>query len=235
MRAGDPVGTERSSEERPRAVVSWSSGKDSAYSLHRARRAAELEIVGLLTTITETFARVSMHGVRQELLARQTEAAGLPLYPVSIPFPCPNAIYEERMRQMIARLRADGVSRIVFGDLYLEEIRSYREDRLRGSGIRPVFPLWGRATRDLAHEMIASGMRATIVAVDPRKLSGGFAGRSFDEDLLRELPAGIDPCGENGEFHTFVTDGPMFRHPIAVRAGAVVERDGYVFADLEPV
>lgn len=180
MRAGDPVGTERSSEERPRAVVSWSSGKDSAYSLHRARRAAELEIVGLLTTITETFARVSMHGVRQELLARQTEAAGLPLYPVSIPFPCPNAIYEERMRQMIARLRADGVSRIVFGDLYLEEIRSYREDRLRGSGIRPVFPLWGRATRDLAHEMIASGMRATIVGVDPRKLSGGFARRSFD-------------------------------------------------------
>jgi uncharacterized protein (TIGR00290 family) len=215
-------------------VVSWSSGKDSAYSLHLARRAGELEIVGLITTVTETFARVSMHGVRQELLERQAEALGLPLYPVLIPFPCPNAIYEERMGQMVARLRAEGVSRIVFGDLYLEDIRSYREEKLRGTGMRPVFPLWGRATRDLAHEMIASGLRATIVAVGPRKLAGEFAGRSFDENLLRELPAGVDPCGENGEFHTFVSDGPMFRHPIAVRVGAVVERDGFVFADLEP-
>ncbi len=215
-------------------MVSWSSGKDSAYSLHLARRAGELEIVGLLTTITETFARVSMHGVREELLERQANAAGLPLYPVAIPFPCPNAVYEERMGAMIARLREEGVSRIVFGDLYLEDIRSYREDKLRETGIRPVFPLWGRATRDLAHEMIASGMRATIVAVDPRKLPGTFAGRSFDETLLCELPAGVDPCGEHGEFHTFVSDGPMFRAPVAVRPGAVVERDGFVFADLEP-
>ncbi|EQD47431.1 protein containing DUF71, ATP-binding region [mine drainage metagenome] len=234
MRATDPTDVERRSEDRPRAVVSWSSGKDSAYSLHLARRAGELEIVGLLTTITETFARVSMHGVRKELLERQADVAGLPLYPVSIPFPCPNAIYEERMGQMIARLREEGVSRIAFGDLYLEDIRSYREGKLRGTGIRPVFPLWGRATRDLAHEMIRSGMRATIVAVDPRKLPGTFAGRSFDETLLCELPAGVDPCGENGEFHTFVSDGPMFRGPVAVRPGAVVERDGFVFADLEP-
>jgi len=234
MRAQDPAGGERGSEDRPRAVISWSSGKDSAYSLHRVRRAGELEIVGLLTTVSETFGRVSMHGVRQVLLERQAEAAGLPLYPVSIPFPCPNAIYEERMGQMIARLRREGVSRIVFGDLFLEDIRSYREDKLRGTGIRPVFPLWGRATRDLAHEMITSGMRATIVSLDPRKLSGTFAGRSFDEALLRELPAGVDPCGENGEFHTFVSAGPMFRGPVAVRPGAVVERDGFVFADLEP-
>lgn len=234
MRSAEGVGSRGELEGRPRAVVSWSSGKDSAYGLHLVRTAGELNVIGLLTTITETFARVSMHGVREELLRRQAEVAGLPLYPVRIPFPCPNAVYEERMGQMIARLKADGVRRIVFGDLFLEDIRSYREEKLRGTGIRPVFPLWGRATRDLAHEMIASGVRATLVAVDPRKLPASFAGRSFDAALLRELPAGSDPCGENGEFHTFVSDGPMFRRPVAIRPGAVIERDGFVFADLEP-
>lgn len=220
--------------DRPKAVVSWSSGKDSAYSLYQVLRAGELEVVGLLTTITETFARVSMHGVREVLLEQQAAAAGLPLYRVPIPFPCPNAVYEERMTAVVDRLRRDGVSRMVFGDLYLEDIRSYREDKLRPTGIRPVFPLWGRPTRDLAHEMIAKGMRATLVAVDPRKLAASFAGRAFDEALLADLPTGADPCGENGEYHTFVSDGPMFRRPVAVRPGAVVERDGFVFADLEP-
>ena len=224
----------RRSEDRPKAVISWSSGKDSAYSLYRVQRGGALDVVGLLTTVTETFARVSMHGVREVLLDRQAEATGLPLYRVPIPSPCPNPVYEERMSQTIDRLRTEGVSRIVFGDLYLQDVRSYREEKLRPTGIIPVFPLWGRATRDLAHEMIASGLRAIVVTVDPGKLPAAFAGRAFDAAFLDELPAGTDPCGENGEFHTFVTDGPMYRHGIAVRPGAVVERDGFVFADLEP-
>ncbi len=224
----------RRSEDRPKAVISWSSGKDSAYSLFQIQREGALDVVELLTTVTDAFARVSMHGVREVLLERQAEAAGLPLYRVPIPSPCPNSVYEERMSRMVDRLRTEGVSRLVFGDLYLEDIRRYREEKLRPTGIRPVFPLWGRATRDLAHDMIASGLRATVVALDPRKLPATFAGRAFDDAFLRDLPAGIDPCGENGEFHTFVTDGPMFRHGIAVRPGEVVERDGFVFADLEP-
>ncbi len=219
---------------RPKAVVSWSSGKDSAFSLYEVRRTGEIDVVGLLTTVTERFGRVSMHGVRESVLEAQAVAAGLPLYRVSIPSPCPNEVYEAKMGEMIARLRADGVTRVVFGDLYLDDIRRYREQHLAGTGIEPIFPLWGRPTDALARAMIRSGLRATLVAVDPRKLPARFAGRAFDESLLAELPPGVDPCGENGEYHTCVTTGPMFAAPLKVRPGPIVERDGFVFADLIP-
>jgi uncharacterized protein (TIGR00290 family) len=219
--------------DRPRAVVSWSSGKDAAYSLHEVRRAGAVEVVGLLTTVTETYGRVSMHGVRETVLDAQARATGLPLYKVPIPSPCPNEVYEKAMGSMLVRLRSDGVRRIVFGDLFLEDIRSYREEKLRGTGIEPIFPLWGRPTRALADEMIDAGLRARIVALDPRELPASFAGRPFDRALLGELPATVDPCGERGEFHTCVIDGPMFDRAIPVVPGEVVQRDGCVFADLE--
>jgi uncharacterized protein (TIGR00290 family) len=222
-----------STSGRPRAVVSWSSGKDSAYSLYEARRAGELDVVGLLTTVTDTYARVSMHGVRETVLDAQARAAGLPLYKVRIPSPCPNSVYEREMGAVIARLTNEGVTRMVFGDLFLEDIRAYREEKLRGTGVEPVFPLWQRPTRALAEEMIDAGLRAHIVALDPRHLPASFAGRSFDRQLLADFPEGIDPCGERGEFHTCVVDGPMFSAPIPVRPGEVVHRDGFVFADLE--
>lgn len=218
---------------RPRAVVSWSSGKDSAYALHEARRAGELEVVGLLTTVTEAYGRVSMHGVRESVLDAQARAARLPLYKVAIPSPCPNDAYERAMGRMLERLGVEGIQCIVFGDLFLEDIRTYREEKLKGTGIAPAFPLWGRPTSLLAEEMIASGLRARIVALDPRRLPTTFAGRSFDRELLAALPPGVDPCGERGEFHTCVTDGPMFDRPIPVVPGVVVQRDGFVFADLE--
>lgn len=217
---------------KAKAVVSWSSGKDAALALYETVRTGELEVVGLLTTITENFDRVSMHGVRREVLAAQARAAGLPLVPVTIPFPCPNEAYERAMTEALVRLRADGVTSVVFGDLYLQDVRDYRVERLRGTGIEAVFPLWGRPTAALARTMIASGIEATLVCVDPRKLPRSFAGRRFDEALLAELPTGTDPCGENGEFHTCVTGGPMFRRPIETTPGPVVERDGFVFADL---
>lgn len=226
----DPTGPPPAS--RPRAVVSWSSGKDSALALYETIRTGTLDVVGLLTTITEPFDRVSMHGVRREILEEQACAAGLPLYPVLIPSPCPNEVYERQMAQVVERLRADGVSKMVFGDLYLQDIRTYREEKLAGTGIEPLFPLWGRPTRALAEEMVSLGIEATLVAVDPRKLDGSFAGRRFDSRLLRDLPPGVDPCGENGEFHTCVTAGPMLRWPLPVVAGPVVERDGFFFADL---
>jgi uncharacterized protein (TIGR00290 family) len=218
-----------------RAVVSWSSGKDSAWALAEVRRSSEVAVVGLLTTISERFERVSMHGVREALLEQQARATGLPLYKVGIPYPCPNAVYEERMKGATARLRADGVDSVVFGDLFLENVRRYREERLEGTGITPLFPLWGKPTRELAEEMIGGGLRATLVVVDPRHLPPSFAGREFDRTLLADFPPGVDPCGERGEFHTCVTAGPMFSRAIEVRRGPVVERDGFVFADLEPV
>ena len=224
---------DRAETPRPKAVVSWSSGKDSAYSLYEVRRSGELDVIGLLTTVTETYGRVSMHGVRESILDAQARAAGLPVYKVAIPSPCPNAVYERAMSAMLERLRTDGVSRVVFGDLFLEDIRAYREEKLRGTGVDPVFPLWGRPTPALAEEMIERGLRATLVAVDPRKLPARFAGRAFDKELLAELPPEVDPCGERGEFHTCVTAGPMFAAPFAVRPGEVVQRDGFVFADLD--
>jgi uncharacterized protein (TIGR00290 family) len=218
--------------DKPRAFVSWSSGKDAAFALHEVRRAGELDVVGLLTTVTTNFARVSMHGVRESVLEAQARAVGLPLLKVEIPWPCPNETYERAMRAAIARLRDLDVTRMVFGDLFLEDVRAYREDRLRGTGIEPVFPLWGRPTRPLAHAMIDAGLDARLVALDPRKIPRRFAGHRFDRELLDHLPAEIDPCGERGEFHTCVVAGPMFAAPIPVVPGEVVDREGFVFADL---
>ena len=193
-----------------------------------------MEIAGLLTTVTDSYHRVSMHGVREEVLELQAERAAIPLVKVRIPAACVNADYERAMETALAEARDRGVTRVVFGDLFLEDIRRYREDRLRSTGIEPIFPLWGRDTRELALEMIDGGLRAVVVCLDPSRVPAGMAGRRFDRSFLEALPAGVDPCGEKGEFHTCVVDGPMFRSPLEVDAGAVVSRDGFVFADLEP-
>jgi uncharacterized protein (TIGR00290 family) len=217
---------------KPKALISWSSGKDSAFALHEVRRAAEFEVVGAVTTITETFGRVSIHGVRQEILLAQLEAAALPPRLVPIPYPCPNEAYEARMGEEVARAVKDGITHMIFGDLYLADIRAYREQKLAGTGITPVFPLWERPTRLLAQAMMASGLEAYLATVDLKKLSADFAGRKFDEQLLADLPEGVDPCGENGEFHTCVVAGPMFSRPLRVQPGERVERDGYAYCDL---
>jgi uncharacterized protein (TIGR00290 family) len=216
---------------RPKALISWSSGKDSAFALHEVRRAGEFDVVGALTSVTETFARVSIHGVRQEILLAQCEAAGLPPRIVPIPYPCPNEIYEARIGAAVAAAAAEGITHIIFGDLFLADIRAYREQKLAGTGITPVFPLWQRPTLPLAHAMIECGLEAYIATVDLKKLPE-FAGRQFDAQLLADLPDGIDPCGENGEFHTCVVAGPMFSRRIPVVTGERVERDGYAYADL---
>jgi uncharacterized protein (TIGR00290 family) len=218
----------------PQAVVAWSTGKDSAFALEEVRRAGELEIVGLLTTVSEAYGRVSMHGIRESLLDLQAERLGLPVHKVRIPTPCPNEVYEVAMGKALARLRTEGVRHVVFGDLFLEDVRRYREARMAGTGVTPVFPLWGRPTNPLAHAMLSSGLRATLSCVDPRRLPARFAGREFDSELLAELPSEVDPCGENGEFHTFVHALPSFERRIPIRTGPVVERDGFVFADLLP-
>jgi uncharacterized protein (TIGR00290 family) len=218
--------------QKPKALISWSSGKDSAFALHEIRRAGEFEVVGALTTVTETFARVSIHGVRQEILRAQCNAAGLPQTIVPIPYPCPNEIYEARMGEAVASAVGAGVTHMIFGDLYLADIRAYREQKLAGTGITPVFPLWQRPTADLARTMIASGLEAWLATVDLKKLPGKFAGRKFDAQLLADLPDGIDPCGENGEFHTCVVAGPMFSRRLAVTTGERIERDGYAYCDL---
>lgn len=215
-----------------RALLSWSSGKDSAFALHVLRQQQGVEIVGLMTTVSEPYARVAMHGVRVELLRAQADAAGLPLWEVLLPSPCDNAQYEMRMSAVLARARDEGIGAVAFGDLFLEDIRRYREERMVGTGIEPIFPLWGRPTAALAHEMVALGLRARITCVDPQKLPRSYAGRDFDEALLAALPTSVDPCGERGEFHTFAYDGPMFRRGVAITTGEVVERDGFVFADL---
>lgn len=218
----------------PKACVSWSSGKDSAFALWEAQRDGQIDVACLLTTVNEAHGRVAMHGVRDSLLDRQIAALGLPCLKVSIPSPCPNEVYEARMREATARLRQDGVTHMVFGDLFLEDIRAYREERLREAGLTGVYPLWGRDTRTLARAMIDSGLVAHLTCVDPRRLDRSFAGRRFDAGLLADLPDSVDPCGENGEFHTVVTGGPMFSAPIPVIVGEVVERDGFVFADVIP-
>jgi uncharacterized protein (TIGR00290 family) len=193
-----------------------------------------VEIAGLLCVVNVVHGRSAMHAVRESLIEAQAAAAGLPLRKAFIPSPCPNEAYEAAMAEALDGARADGISAVAFGDLCLEDVRRYREDRFRGTGIEPVFPLWGRDTRMLAREMIAGGLRAHLTCVDPRHLPREFAGRAFDESLLADLPPGVDPCGEKGEFHTCVVAGPMFRHPICIRAGETVERDGFVFADLIP-
>jgi uncharacterized protein (TIGR00290 family) len=213
-------------------LVSWSSGKDSAWCLHLLQRNPEYEVAGLLTTLNAAFDRVAMHSTRREILEAQAAAAGLPLQVVPLPWPCSNEHYEDAMRNACDTAVANGIRAIAFGDLYLEDIRRYREEHLRNIHLTPVFPVWGRDTRDLLQEMIAAGVKTRIVCVDPKKLPREFAGRDLDEDLLRDFPANVDPCGENGEFHTCVYDGPMFRNPIPIESGEVVERDGFVFADV---
>jgi uncharacterized protein (TIGR00290 family) len=217
-----------------RAWMSWSSGKDSALALHRARQDRELDVVGLLCTVNTDANRVAMHAVRRELLLAQGERVGLPVRVVELPWPCPNAVYEERMAEALAAATREGVERMVFGDLFLADIRAYREQMLAGTGIAPVFPLWDEPTGPLAREMLAVGIRAVLTCVDPAQLPGAFAGRAFDAELLDDLPASVDPCGENGEFHTFVWDGPGFAAPIPVAVGDVVTRDNFVFADVVP-
>jgi uncharacterized protein (TIGR00290 family) len=219
---------------RKRALVAWSSGKDSAYALHLARQDPGLEIVGLLTTVTDAYERVAMHGVREALLDAQAASVGLPLVKVRIPSPCPNQVYERAMGDAMAQALAQGVDHVVFGDLFLADIRAYREKQLARIGMTPLFPLWLRDTGALAREMIADGLSAVLTCVDPKQLDRSFAGRRFDGALLDALPSSVDPCGENGEFHTLVTAGPMFARPIRVSTGEVVERDGFVFADVLP-
>jgi len=219
---------------RPRALLAWSSGKDSAWALHELRRAGQVEVAGLLTTLTDPFARVSMHAVREELLDRQAAALGLACRKVRIPWPCPNDRYQQEMARALAEARAEGISHAVFGDLFLQDVRAYREAQLAGTGIAPLFPLWGRDTARLAREMIDGGLRAVLTCVDPRRVSPALAGRAFDAALLADLPPGVDPCGENGEFHSFAWDGPMFASAVAIAPGEIVEREGFVFADLLP-
>ena len=216
--------------------MSWSSGKDSAFALRVARERPDLEITALLTTVTDEFARVSMHGVREELLRAQARAVGLPLVEVRIPSPCTNAVYEARMAEALSRAAEDGVDTVVFGDLYLADIRAYREEKLSAIGFRAEFPLWKRDTGELAREMIASGLRAVLTCVDPRRVPRELAGREFDTRLLDELARlpGVDPCGENGEFHTFAHAGPPLSLPVPIQVGEIVERDSFVFADVLP-
>ncbi|MGQ9833562.1 MAG: ATP-binding protein [Candidatus Villigracilaceae bacterium] len=219
-----------------RVLLSWSSGKDSAWALHLLRRQSDVEIVALLTTFNETNNRVAMHGVRMELVEQQAQAAGLPLWAVPLPFPCSNEEYEARMSAVLKRARRENITHVAFGDLFLEDIRAYREKSMAGSGIQPLFPLWcsPAETPALAQAMIQGGLRTVIVTLDPKRLSPAFAGRLYDTRFLLELPETVDPCGENGEFHTFCFEGPMFEHLIAIRTGETVTRDGFVFTDLLP-
>ncbi|MCA9000277.1 MAG: adenine nucleotide alpha hydrolase [Planctomycetes bacterium] len=218
-----------------RTWMSWSSGKDSAWSLWQLQRDPSIELCGLLTTVNETHGRVAMHAVRQRLLEMQAQRTGLPLIQVDIPYPCSNEQYQDAMARAMERARADRIEAVAFGDLFLEDIRAYREKNLEPTGIEPIFPLWGRDTRELAQEMIEGGLQATLTCVDPKQVSPAFAGRAFDDQLMRDLPEGSDPCGENGEFHTFVHAGPMFHAPIPIQVGERVEHDGFQFTDVLPV
>jgi uncharacterized protein (TIGR00290 family) len=215
-----------------RILLAWSSGKDSAWALHVLRQSGEYEVVGLLTTFNEAFDRVAMHAVRRQLVEAQAAAVGVPLWPVYIPWPCSNEEYESKMASACERAIADGIEAIAFGDLYLEDVRAYRERQLAPTGLTPLFPLWKIPTDRLVREMIAAGQRATITCVDPKKLGREFAGREIDLALVNALPEGVDPCAENGEFHSFAFAGPQFAHPLDIRAGEVVDRDGFVFADV---
>jgi len=216
-----------------KTLLSWSTGKDSAWALQRLRQDPSVHLVGLLTTINAAFGRVAMHGVRRDLLAAQAAAVGLPLFVLPVPHPCPNAVYERIMGEFVARQAAVGVTAMAFGDLFLEDIRRYREQALAGTGLAPLFPLWGSDTAALARDMIEAGLGGYMTCLDPRKLPESFVGRPFDAELLADLPAGVDPCGENGEFHTFACAGPMFNRPLVLERGDVVRRDGFVFCDLK--
>jgi uncharacterized protein (TIGR00290 family) len=220
---------------QPRVLVSWSGGKDAAWALHELQQAGDIELAGLLTTVVPTFQRVAMHGVRVELLRAQATAAGLPLVEVALDWPSDNSSYEAAMLAALARLRDEwSITHVAFGDLFLEDVRAYRERLLQGTGLEPLFPIWLRPTRPLVETMLAAGLRAHVVCLDPGKLSPDLAGRVLDAGLLDQLPEGVDPCGERGEFHTFVSAGPMLRWPIAVTNGEVVQREGFVYTDLQP-
>ncbi len=215
-----------------RTLLSWSSGKDSAWSLHLLRHRNEHEVVGLLTTFNQAANRVAMHAVRRSLVEAQAKEVGVPLWDVDLPQPCSNADYERIMKKTCETAVQSGIEYIAFGDLFLTDVRAYREKQLENSGLQPVFPVWGMPTRELAHSMIKSGLRAKLSCVDPKCLAAEFVGRDFNEQLLSDLPQDIDPCGENGEFHTFVYAGPMFENNLSVEVGEIVSRDGFVFADL---
>ena len=215
-------------------LLSWSSGKDSAWTLHVLNKTRPGTVAALLTTVNEAVDRVAMHAVRREVLEAQASAAGLPLRVVPIPHPCSNEIYEERMRDAVAQAVGEGFTHAAFGDLFLEDVRRYREERLNGSGLEPLFPIWGIPTELLAREMIDGGLRARLACVDTRVLDPAFAGREFDHSLLSELPAGVDPCGERGEFHTCVYAGPMFRAPLTIDIGEMVSREPFRWCDLVP-
>lgn len=218
-----------------KALLAWSSGKDSAWALHVLRQQGGVEVGAMLTTFNQTYGRVAMHAVRRELVEMQAAAAGLPLWPVELPWPCPNEVYERLMAEACGRAAAEGFDTVAFGDLFLEDVRAYREKQLQGTGLAPLFPLWGLETRSLAREMIAAGQRAYVTCVDPSKLPSSFAGREFNVAFLEEIPPDVDPCGERGEFHSFVFAAPAFARPLHVRTGEVVRRDGFVFADVLPV
>jgi uncharacterized protein (TIGR00290 family) len=216
-----------------RVLLSWSSGKDSAWALHLLRRDPNIELVGLLTTLNTAFDRVAMHGTRRSILEAQADAAGLPLWIVPLPWPCSNEIYEQRMTDVCNRAIAEHIEAMAFGDLFLQDVRAYREKQLKPTGLEPLFPLWEIPTDQLAREMIAGGLHAKLACVDTKQLPGSFAGRDFDEALLRDLPPETDPCGERGEFHTCVYAGPMFTAPLQIEPGEIVNRDGFVFADFK--
>jgi uncharacterized protein (TIGR00290 family) len=215
-------------------LLSWSSGKDSAWSLHLLRQNPDFRVEALLTTFNRSADRVAMHAVRRELAEAQAARTGLPLWAVDLPWPCSNAVYEELMQGVWARATTSGITAMAFGDLFLEDIRAYREQQLKSTGLTPVFPVWQIPTHQLARELIDAGVKAKITCVDPAKLNPAFAGRDYDLEFLRDLPSSVDPCGENGEFHTFVYDAPVFSHAIPIRAGEIVTRDGFVFADVLP-
>ncbi|WP_418139908.1 ATP-binding protein [Oceanimonas smirnovii] len=219
---------------KQKLLMSWSSGKDSAWALHQLQQNADYEVAGLFTTVNQAFERVAMHGVRTTLLQQQADAMGLPLEIIPLPWPCSNEDYQQLMGNFVARAKAQHISAFGFGDLLLEDVRQYREDRLANSGIEAVFPIWHTPTDTLPHNMLQNGMRAVITCLDPNKVPREFAGRELTAELLAQLPEGTDLSGENGEFHTFVFDGPMFKTPVAITPGDIVERDGFVFADFLP-
>lgn len=219
---------------KKRVLLAWSGGKDSAWTLQVLRREPDVEIAGLFTTIDSETDRVAVHAVRTSLLAAQADSAAVPLHKINIPHPCPNVIYEERLGGFIAQARRGGITHVAFGDLFLEDIRRYREKQFAASGVELLFPLWGLPTRALAEEMTASGLRAWITCVNSRRAPAEWAGRIFDSQFVSRIPGDVDPCGENGEFHTFVFDGPMLHAPVRARPGPVTESDGFVYADLTP-
>lgn len=223
-----------SATSRRRTLLSWSSGKDSAWALHVLRQDPQVDVVGLFCTVNQEFERVAMHAVRVELLERQAKSVGLPLHRIEIPYPCSDAVYGAAMTSFLAQAQQAKIECFAFGDLFLDDVRRYREERLAGTGITPLFPLWGIPTQDLAREMLRGGLKAVITCIDPKRLTKNFVGREYDESFLNDLPGDVDPCGENGEFHSFAFAGPMFQNPVAITPGEIVERDGFVFADLLP-